>query len=374
MNVKIQKQDLEKLLLLTQSIIEKRTTMPILSNVLLSAGDGVLKVSATDLEITTTTSAQAEVSTPGSTTVSGRVLAGIVHELPDSMISLDVTEGERVEIKCGKSKLKVIGASAEEYPSLPGIAFDPRGTIPANQLLEMVNKTIYSVSQDEARFNLSGVNFTLESSGKEQNLKMVATDGHRLALVTRPVKDLSFDQGTSHIVPRKGLNEIRKILSDAGSNPVGVDIREGFFVIDAGTTRVSMRLIDGEFPDYQQVLPNAPGNKALVNANDFCQSIRRASLLVTEKAKCVKLDFAPGTLRLSSSSPELGESTDELELTYKGDPLTVAFNARYLLEVAATLVQEGNLCIELLGDVGPGKFYAEGDESCFGIVMPMRLN
>lgn len=374
MDIRISKSELNKALSLTQSIVERKTTMPILTNVLLSASEGELKVSATDLEITAVTRAVADVTEGGSTTVNAKVFSDIVRELPEGDVTLKLLEQERLLIETDKTKMRMIGVSAEEYPSLPGIGMNVTNKISSSQLSEMVAKTLYAVSTDETRFNLNGVCFSIASGekGKERALRMVATDGHRLAMITRPIGDLNFEGQV--IVPRKGLAELRRILDSQEDVNTGIDVKDGFLIIDTDQTKISMRLIDGEFPDYRQVLPKQKGAIASVESGKLAQAIKRAALMVTDKGKCLKLDFVPGRLKILTSSPELGDASEELEVQYQGEPLSVGFNARYLLEVANSIGEEQMLNMELHGALGPGRFFAEGDESYIGIIMPMRLS
>ena len=373
MELTLSKADLNKALLITQSVVERKTTMPILSNVLLSASENHLRISSTDYEITAFMSVKAKVVSTGSTTVSAKVFSDIVRELPDGDIMLKVSEGERLEISAKKSNFKMVGVSAEEYPSLPGIASEVNGRIGSMQLLEMINKTLYAVSQDETRFNLNGVCFEIASAKKSGSaLRMVATDGHRLAMITRPIENLSFTERI--IVPKKGLAEIRKILDPETDRPIGIDVKDGFLLIESADAKISMRLIDGEFPDYNQVVPSKPGILATIPSEELAQAMKRVALMVTDKAKGVRLDFSKGALQISSSSPELGEAREVLEIVYQGVDLSIGFNAKYLLDMAQSLEEKANLVMELNGELGAGKFYGEGDESYIGVVMPMRLN
>ncbi len=376
MELTLSKEAFSRALSITQSIVAKKTTMPILVNVLLSTSDGQLRISATDLEITAVVSAQAKIKTKGSTTVNGKILADLVRELPDGDVTLKLSEGERLEVTAKGTKLKIVGISAEEYPSLPGVLFEPQTKVSSKQLLEMINKTLYAVSSDETRFNLNGVCFEIvsEDSGKKANntLRMVATDGHRLAIITRPAGNLNF-QGRV-IVPRKGLSEIRKVLNPEQDAPVGLEIKEGFLIVESGDTRVSMRLVDAEYPNYEQVVPKEKGTIAVLPVTELSQALRRAALLVSDKGKCVKMEFASGLLRISSSSPELGEGVEEIPIKYAGQPLSIGFNAVYILDVAMSLGEAQTMSIELSGELGAGRFFGEGDESYFGIIMPMRLS
>lgn len=372
MNIIISKSELSRGLYITQNIVEKRTTMPILVNVLLTATNGELTISSTDLEITAVARLNASVKARGSTTVNARVLGDIVKELPEGDVRIEVTEGERLEISSQKSKFKVIGTSSEEFPGLPGINLDVTGRIKARQFLEMINKTIYSVSHDETRYNLSGVCLQISDSRKKvKDLQFIATDGHRLTMITRQVEDLSLPDKV--IVPRKGLLEVRKLLDTEEDTDIGFAITEGFLIVESKDCKMSVRLIDGEFPDYNQVIPQKKGVIASVQASSLMGALRRTVLMVTDKNKCVRLDFAPGTLSVSSSSPELGEAKDDVPIEYDGKPLTIGFNARYVLEFAQAAGEEKMLQIELHGDTGPGRFFTNEDESYVGIIMPMRL-
>ena len=375
MKVKIQKSELSKALHLLQSIVEKKTTMPILSNFLLTAVDNGLRLAATDLEITAVSLVPAKVDGRGSTTINARIFSEIVRELPDGELSLHLSDNERLEIKTGRSSLKMVGVSAEEYPTLQGVDLQAKGRVAAPQLVEMINRTIYAVSQDETRFNLSGVCFEplVEKAGKKTNssLRLVATDGHRLAMITRPLEDIAVTQKV--IVPRKGLTEVRKLLEEVGDSVVGIDLKEGFLKIETPNSQLSVRLIDAEFPDYTQVIPQEKGVRATIDSELLAQALRRVALMVTDKAKCVKLDFAKGVLRISSSSPELGEAKEELEIDYSGEPLSIGFNARYMLDIINAFGEKRQVCLDLFGTSGPGRFSSAGDESALAIVMPMRL-
>lgn len=373
MDVLTTKSELLRGLFLLQSVTEKRTTMPILTNALLTASDNVLKISSTDLEITSVVSLKATVKDRGSTTANARIFSEIVRELPEGEVRLTVTEGERLEISSQKTKIKIIGTSSDEYPGLPGVSFEVKGRVSSRELLEMINKTVYAVSNDETRYNLSGVCFeSVQGSKKGQTgLRMVATDGHRLSMITRPLDGFTVKEKV--IVPKKGLAEVKKIIDSEDEEERGVEIKDGFLVVDSRDSKLSVRLIDGEFPDYSQVIPKDKGVVAFVESADIGQALRRVALMVSDKVKCVKLDFAPETLRISSSSPELGEATEELFVDYSGKPISVGFNARYVLDFLASIGEERRVGIELHGETGPGRFFLEEDDSYMGIIMPMRL-
>jgi DNA polymerase-3 subunit beta len=385
MNVLVAKEELAKALQFIQSAVSKRSTMPILSNLLLSADkkSGALRVSASDLEISAVAQVKVTANSGGSTTVNAKVFSDIVRELPDGEVRLVLLEGERLEVHAKGAKFKIIGVSADEYPTLPGLSCEANDKIGAGLLLEMINRTLYAVSFDETRFNLNGVCFEpfdgaqakspkgAKKDSKGAHLRMVATDGHRLAIATRPIQNLSF-QGRV-IVPRKALSEIRRVLELEGNKDVSIGIVDGFFLLQTSDFKLAARLIEAQYPDYSQVLPNQKGTEATLGTSDLARALRRVMLMVTDREKGVRLSFSPGALRISSSSPELGEASEELAVKYEGALVNIGFNAGYLLDVATSLGESESMVIELNGDVGPGKFFAEQDESSIAIVMPMRL-
>lgn len=386
MEITIPKSELSKLLHITLAIAEKKSTMPILGNLLLSAEDKKFTVTASDLEITAVANSSANVKKKGSITVSSKVFGDLVRELPDGDVTIRAGERDRVEVVAGSSKLKIVGVGAEEYPVPPGLSLETKCKLSAQTLIEMINKTLYAVSLDEGRYNMNGVCVELVKDGKNSGLRMIATDGHRLALITRPLEGVDFtglvargtkkgDAVSDHvIVPRKGLAEVRKALETAGDVPVGVDVIQGFLVVQGPSWKLVVQLLDTEFPNYEQVLPKAPGTKIAVLSSQLAQALKRVSLVVSDKNKGVRLDFFTNLVRISSSSPEVGEAQEEVEVQYKGRDFSVGFNARYVMDVLSTVGENQPFILELSGETGPGKFYSEADESSIGIVMPLRLD
>lgn len=372
LHVVVQRADVHKALAMAQSIVERKTTMPILSNILLSAKDGNFKISATDLEIASVIKVPGKIKGQGSLTVNGKILSELVKELGDGDIEFRVVEGARLKISSNRSELNIVGVSAEEYPSLPGVSLDTKGKISASLLQEMIQRTLYCVSADETRFNLTGVCFEwLEDKKSGSQLRLAATDGHRLAAITRPVSGLSITERV--IVPKKGLQELRRLLEEQVQEEIGFSIQEGFMVVETNEAKMSVRLIDGEFPDYHQVIPKDPGSEVRVRSADLAQALRRVSLVIPDKIKGVEFNIAQGGLKISSSSSELGDAKEELIVDYAGEPIRVGFNARYVLDLIQSFGEESTLVMDLHGEVGPGRFFTEQDRACIAIVMPMRL-
>jgi DNA polymerase-3 subunit beta len=378
----INKEDLLKALTLINGIVEKKSTRPIMSNVLLTAEDGFMTFAGADGEIASQITVPSKVKVRGSTTVNAKMFSEIVRELPEGDVDLSLDEGERLEITAKNSRLKILGVSAQEYPSLPGLVLNPKGKIESAQLLEMIKSTIYAVSSDETRYNLSGVCFeSLESDGIKivrgkksssgNSLRLIATDGHRLALVTRPAPSLNFTGRV--IAPKKGLQELKKVIESTDEGEISFDITEGFIVVQTKDTKLTMRLVDGEFPDYTRAIPEKEGTKISIASQELAQALRRVSLVVTDKEKSVKFDLSDGMLFISSASAELGEAAESISVDYKGPNISVGFNARYVREIMEVFGENQQVIMELQGDSAPGRFYLENDDSAFGVVMPMRI-
>jgi DNA polymerase-3 subunit beta len=386
MKFTLSKTDLFKALNLIANVVEKKATMPILANVLISAEEGKVFFSGSELDITAQTQVPAKVKERGSTTVNGKMFLEVVRELPEGDVELTLAAGERLEIKAKNSNVTLVGVSAQEYPSLAGLSLTPQDAISSALLLEMIESTLYAVSTDETRFNLGGVCFeSLQGSdaasgpkivrgkkdSKSSTLRLVATDGHRLALITRDVDGLSFTGRV--IAPRKGLQELKKVLEENKDTSIRFGITEGFLVVESPTTKLTMRLIDGEFPDYTRALPEKDGTKIIVDSKELSSALRRVALLVSDKQKCVKFDIQKDMLHMSSSSPELGDAFVSLPMEYSGKPFVVGFDSRFIRDISDNIGESKTFVMELNGETGPGKFYIEGDASSFGIVMPMRI-
>jgi DNA polymerase-3 subunit beta len=369
MELTIRVPELLKALQRVQGIVEKKTTMPILANALIkSKGKDAITVSATDLEIGLTADYEAKVPKAGAMTLGAKALYDIVRSLPEQTVTLKQAANQWVEITCGKVKYRVVGMAAESFPTLPkfeDVAFFP---IEPKVFKEMIDKTLYAVSTDETRYNLTGV--YCEAVVGSPGLRMVATDGHRLSVIERPTGQApAMKDGV--IIPRKGLVELRKLLED-GEGEARLGFVENSAVFEKGGITLTMRLVDGRFPDYQQVIPAASSRRVRLPRHSFLDALKRTSLLSPDKAQGVRVDLTSGVLALSANNPDLGEAREELDVDYDGEPLKIGFNFRYLLDVLQVLTEE-RVELELTDELSPGVLHGEGSEGYRAVIMPMRI-
>jgi DNA polymerase-3 subunit beta len=376
MELKIATTELAKALGRSQGIVEKKSTMPILSHVLLEAKKGQLVVSATDLDLAVSSEHEqgCEILKEGSVAVSARHLYEIVRALPEQQVTLKKAHNNYLEVKSGPSEFRIVGLPAEDFPALPRFEKVPFADVDAAALLDMIERTFFAVSTDETRYNLNGVYF--EPSAEA--LRLVATDGHRLSLVERKM-GASFGLKKGVILPKKGLQELRKLLAEAAeSGEEKPETKLGFVENSAIVRRpgvvLSMRLIEGLFPDYRQVIPKQGEKVVKLGRDRFQETLRRVSLLSTDKAHAVKLELGKGTLRVLSQNPDLGEAKEEVPVEYAGEALKIGFNARYILDVLQVLKSK-DVSLELADDLSPGVVRGadEADAGFTSVVMPMRI-
>ncbi len=371
MMIEVEKKDLLSLLGKTQNIVEKRNTMPILVNVLLEAEKGVLRVFATDLEVSLTDEISVIKEKPGRVAINAKNLFDIVKELAEAPITLTRKDNNWLEIKQNKSVFNIVGISAEEYPIFPTYSTKDFLKIDAGILSDMIEKTIYSVSNDETRYHLNGVFFE-KQAGDKNIYRMVATDGHRLSLVDRDVEVKGTGIPASGvIIPRKGLFEIKKLLDSVGGG-FEMAVEGSQLIVRRGSTVLMVRLIEGKYPNYQQLIPQKLVNHALANRELLLASLKRVSLLSNQKYKGVTLSFSSGRMEISSNNPELGDAKEEIEIRYKGAEIKIGFNARYMLDVLNSF-DDDEVDIELNDQLSPGLMRPHNDASYTCVVMPMRI-
>lgn len=368
MKLEIDKRDLLGLIGKTQNIVEKRNTMPILINVLLEADQNHLKVFATDLEVSLTDQIKAKVHQAGKVAVSAKSLFEISKELSEGPITLIKKENNWLEIKQGKYTSKIVGISADEYPIFPTYNSQAFISIDAQVLKEMIDKTIYSVSNDETRYHLNGVFFELSPQG---GFKMVATDGHRMSLVNKPSTEVKVNAAQGVIIPRKGLYEIKKIIEGIEGN-VEIAIEGSQFVLKHSSTILMIRLIEGKYPNYQQFIPQKLPQKVMIGREAFLTSLKRVSLLANAKSKAVLLNLSNGKMEISSNNPDLGDAKEEIEVEYSGNDIKIGFNAKYVTDILTSINQD-KIDFELNDHLSPGLIRPHNDTSYTCVVMPMRI-
>jgi len=373
MKLSIPKENFSKLLYLTNSIVERKNTMPILANVKITASEKTLEVAATDLEVSLVGETDAKVIEQGTITVDAKVLYDIVRELPSEDITLNVSKNQRLEISCGSAHFKINGTASEEFPTIAGIKLDKPISVEAGKFFQMFDKTSFAVSTDETRYNINGVLAECIQGPLGPNkpvLRFVATDGHRLAMIDRPAE--GFNVESSVIIPRKGINEIKKVL-EGNDGAAKVSVNDGFFTVQSSRVTLGVRLVDGQFPDYKQVVPDESSTTLKVSRSELLSAVKRVSLVTTDKTKAVKCKVSNKTIVISSSSPEYGEASESVDVQQDGEDVTIGFSARYLLDILGAMDSSDEVVIKLKGDLGPGLFRGGEDELYNCIVMPMRF-
>lgn len=366
MEIKIMKEAFQKALALTQNVVEKKTTMPILANVLMEAENKQLKISATDLEVGLCIETAVEVFNPGKVTIFAKGLFDIIKELPSELVHLKLLENNWLSIKCGKAEFKIVGMKADEFPAIPTSKNENVYVEEREMLLDMIGKISNSMSTDETRYNLNGI--FVQSRGS--NLSFVSTDGHRLSVVERKSKS-NWKVGKGVIIPRKGVLELKKLL-DSYEGDFSIRVDEKNICVEKDNVVLVVRLIEGQFPPYEQVIPKDNMKIASVDKALFTSSLRRVVLMASDKTKGVSFSFSPGHLEISTSNPDFGEAREDLDISYKGETFKVGFNAKYFIDVLGSLDDE-QVVLELKDDVSPCLIRSEYDKGLINVIMPMRM-
>jgi DNA polymerase-3 subunit beta len=374
MKFSIEKGEFQRGLGRIQSIVEKRNTMPILANALLEVSgkkDGALELAATDLEVGIRSSHPCEVAKPGRLTVSARKLHEIVRELPDEKVHLEASSNAYLTLRCARAEFTLAGTTAEEYPSLPNFAPKSLSIVPAAVLSEMIERTMYAASTDETRYNLNGV--FVERIADTGKLRMVATDGHRLAYVDRALGDGFESLATAGvIIPRKGLAELKKLVDEEDADEIELGFEGNNGLARKGSVTLTMRLIEGEFPNYRQVIPSDRAQQLSLPTEIFMHALRRVALLSAERSRAVKLELSEGQMRLTSNNPDLGDAREEIDIDYAGETISIAFNARYLIDAVAA-ARSKEIRFGFRDALSPAELSPGDDSDALAVVMPMRL-
>lgn len=378
MELTIGREDFVRALARAQSVADRRSTMPVLANVmLLSEGPGGLRVAATDLYVGVTGVVGARVRKGGSTTAAARTLFDIVRNLPEGEMELRVDENQWLHVRSGRVQYRIAGIPAEDFPELPSaeeVGFFSMGRETLGMLME---RTYYAVSADEARPHLNSALF----EGEGKTLRMVATDGHRLSMAEHEVEQGKGLFGFSMLVPLKGIQEVRKLLEEGpGEIEVGVSGTNAFFrrhLAGAGDgteseVTMSVKLVEARFPPYDKVIPQGVQRRIVVSRQGFVEALRRASLISREKMVAVRLTFGSGKLVVTSDNPEVGEAKEEMDIEDSGADVTIGFNGRYLVDVLSALGSQ-DVEIGIGGASDACVVKPVGSEGFLAVVMPMRL-
>lgn len=345
-----------------QNIVSTRSTLPILSNVLVSAQKDGVTLTTTDLDIGIRCSLEATVIQEGSITLPARRLFTIIRELSHNEVELEVDDRNIASIESGGSLFKIVGIPETEFPKLPSLAGAKSFTLEQKVLRDTLKKTSYAMSTDETRFVLNGLLLSL----KEDKLLVVATDGRRLALVEQEL-DLPKDTKGDLLVPSKTVSEIQRLLKDKGTVVVSFSENQISFTLD-GTLLVS-KLVDGIYPNYRQVIPTETKQRISLERETFHQAVRRAALLVSEKNHAVKLNFSKNMLSITATSPDVGESRESLPINYKGPEITIGFNPDFLMDPLRNL-ENDEIFFELTDELSPGVLKI--NSPFLYVIMPLR--
>src|SRR5215469_11721499 len=372
MKLTIERAALLKALGHVQSVVERRNTIPILSNVLLRGADGKLALSATDMDIEMISSVPAQGVKTGGTTVPAHTLYDITRKLPEgAQVALEIgADKGQMTLRSGRSTFTLACLPAEDYPVMSGSDLAHNFTISAADLKRLIDRTRFAISTEETRYYLNGIYFHAAKSEGVSLLRAVATDGHRLARMELPLPEGASGM-PGVIVPRKAVMELRKLLDEV-TEDVTVSLSETKVRFVLGDTVLTSKLIDGTFPDYDRVIPTGNDKVLEVVCKDFAAAVDRVSTISTEKSRAVKLSLERGSLTLSATSPENGTASEEIEARYTAAPIEIGFNSRYLLDIAQQIEGEGAR-FAIADAASPTLVRDSTDTSALYVLMPMRV-
>jgi DNA polymerase III subunit beta len=371
MEITVSKFELLRELTATQGVVERKTTIPILSNYLFEASADKLSLTATDLDLSLRTACSAKVKKEGSCTIPARKLHDYVKLLPDADITIKLLENHWVSIRCGRSNTKMVGMARSNFPSLPQFPTAGVVKIPAGVLRAMIAKTTFAIANEESRYTLNGALMVL----KPESITLVATDGHRLAHIERSGEKFEGISGEMKtLIPKKAMDEIKSLLDSSDIETIEFAKDESTLYFRIGSRLLTSRQLTGQFPNYEAVLPKDNSKSILVNCEDLMGAIQRVAQFADERSRAVRMRMDKGELKLSASSTETGESEDSIEISYNGDAITIGFNAQYLLDFLKA-TGSGEVRLEFKDSQSAGQLRpAEGDEYKYRyIVMPMRI-
>ncbi len=370
MEFSVTKSDLVNELNTTQGVVERKTTIPILSNLLVEASGSRLIITATDLELSIRTSCEALVKKEGAGTIPAKKLLDLVRLLPEGEIKFKLLDNHWVEIVSGRKKYKMVGMAKENFPAIPAVPHT-LVQIPASVLESLIARTKFAISLEESRYTLNGGLMIL----KPDTLAMVATDGHRLALAETDQKLAGLNGEVRVLIPKKAMDEVEKLAAAAAADAQMDFARdESNLFFQVGHRLLISRILTGQFPNYEAVLPKDNNRTIVLERGELADAVRRVSQLADQRSRAVKFSVSNEGVEISASSPEYGEAKEILEKEYKGDPLAIGFNAQYMLDFLGAAA-EGPVSIELKDEQSAGQMRPLADENYRYryIIMPMRI-
>jgi DNA polymerase III subunit beta len=374
MEISVSKFELLRELTATQGVVERKTTIPILSNFLFEAADDRLTITATDLDLSLRTSCAAKVKREGACTIPARKLYDYVKLLPDGDISIKLLENHWVNIRSGRSNTKMVGMARANFPGLPTFPSTGVVKVPAQTLRNMIGRTIFAISSEESRYTLNGGLMVL----KPESITMVATDGHRLAHIEKQGEQFEVTGENRTLVPKKAMSELYSLLAAAGDETGFIEFAkdESTLFFRIGERLLTSRQLTGQFPNYEAVLPRDTGKAVVVHGGDLNTAIQRVAQFADERSRAIRMKLDKNELKISSSSTDAGESEDSIEIAYTADPITIGFNSEYLLDFLKAS-NGGDVRLEFKDAQSAGQMRPEdaGDDGFKYryVVMPMRI-
>ena len=374
MEITVSRQDLVKELTATQSVVERKTTIPILSNFLIEAEGDRLNITATDLDQAIRTSAAVKVKKPGACTIPARKLYDYIKLLPDGDISIKLLDNHWVQIRSGRSNTKMVGMARANYPQVPEFPTIAVTSISHIALKTLIARTIFSISNEESRYTLNGALLVI----KAESLAMVATDGHRLAYVEKPNENLEGISGEKRVlIPRKALQELQQLLSavDEDTKVEFADDEHTLF-FRVGHRTLSTRKLSGQFPNFEAVMPRDNTKFAVVKCSELSAAIQRVAQFADERSGAIRMRLEGNELKISANSTESGESEDTIDTPYSSDPIVVGFNSVYILDFLKAMNNEGEVRLEFKDSQSAGQMRPEDPDAEYKyryVLMPMRI-
>jgi len=373
MEITVSRQELVKELTAAQSVVERKTTIPILSNFLLEAEEDRLHITATDLDQAIRTSAAVKVKKPGACTIPARKLYDYIKLLPDGDISIKLLDNHWVQIRSGRSNTKIVGMARANYPQVPEFPSVAATSISLAALKTLIARTIFAISNEESRYTLNGALLVI----KAESLAMVATDGHRLSFVEKPNEILEGISGEKRVlIPRKALQELQQLLATTEAEKIEFADDEHTLFFRVGHRTLSTRKLSGQFPNFEAVMPRDNTKFAVVRSSELSSAIQRVAQFADERSGAIRMRLEGNELKITANSTESGESEDTIDTPYSGDPIVVGFNSVYILDFLKALDNQGEVRLEFKDSQSAGQMRPEDPDAEYKyryVLMPMRI-